>query len=160
MPKITIKAGGDYALKLSKLASGSEAIIKRAIYEGAKVFTDALRKNIQALPEEPEEPTGHRFRGVPPEQKEDILNGLGTTQMRKDKDGWNTKVGFSGYGSHPTRAYPKGLPIPMLMRSIESGSTVRRKIPVIRRTTTAMKGEAEKAMNDSIDKDIKNIMNK
>ena len=48
----------------------------------------------------------------------------------------------------------------MLARAIEGGSSVRRKYPFVRNAVNASKAAAVRAMEQSIDEDIKNIMKK
>ena len=122
-------------LMLSKLARDAEPTARQALREAAAVVAERVRENIERLGEDRQAqpypaqqyrylPEGGRFGGVPPHQKEDLLEGLGITKVGVDNNGdYTVKVGFEGYGSQPTAAYPQGQPIPMIARSIESGSS-------------------------------------
>ncbi len=160
MPRFAFKAGDDYALKLSRLAAGSEEIAKRAIFAGAAIVTDELRNAIEALPEEKfRYLRGDQFTGVSKQHKKDLLASLGITPiMRDDRGDWNAKVGFDGYGKMPTAKHKQGLPNQLLARAIESGSSVRRKQPFVRKTVKATKPRAEDAMASSVEADIQKIM--
>ena len=162
MAKMTFKAGEEYVIRLSRLAQSVDRIAKKALYHGAKVVTDQIRKNIESLPEEEDRYllNGDKFSGIPHEQKEDVLNGLGVTKMENDGDGFNVKIGFDGYGSRPTKQYPKGLPNQMVMRALESGSSVRQKRPVVRPAVNATKEKVVEVMNQYINEDCEKIMKK
>jgi hypothetical protein len=157
MATISFKGGDEYALKLSRLATGSEEIAKKAIYQGAKVVADKISQNLNALPEEKFRflRDGDKFSGVPARQKQDLINSFGITPIARDSDGnWNAKIGFDGYGSAPTKKYPKGVPNQLLARSIESGSSVRHKRPFVRPAVNATRKKAIEAMGNVIDEEI------
>ena len=128
----SLKLGEEYLLKLSRLEQNADSIIKQAVYQGAKVVGDAIKGEAEALPVEPFRKLGpgEAFTGVTPEEKEAIVQGFGLSDMEQDRLGWNTKAGFAGYVTRQkTKKYPKGTPVPMLVRSIESGSSVQ--LPVL-----------------------------
>ena len=161
MARMTFKAGNDYALKLAKLAQGADNIAKKALYAAAQPMTDTIRLKLQFLPRDtfrylyPSE----KFTGVPETQRKDLLDSLGHTPPAMDKNSdWNIKVGFDGYGTMPTKKYPKGLPNQMIARSIESGSSVRLKTPFVRPAINATKKESIRIMGKVIDDETKNIM--
>lgn len=163
MARMTIKSGEEYSLRLSKLAKCTDGIARKSLYLGAKVVTDQIRKNIEALPEEKLRylVKGDKFEGIPREQKQDVLNGLGVTKMESDGDGHNVKIGFDGYGSMPTKTYPKGVPNQVIMRALESGTSwVRQKHPVVRTAVNATKAKAVETMNQSINEDCERIIKK
>lgn len=157
----SLKVGEEYLLKLSRLEKNTNAILKQAVYEGAKVVADAIKEGAESLPVEQFRKLGpgEVFSGVTPEEKEAISQGLGLAEMEQDRSGWNTKAGFAGYVTRQkTRKYPKGTPVPMLVRSIESGSSVRRKIPFVRRAVNSSKTQAVGAMEKIIDREIEKNM--
>ena len=157
----SLKLGEEYLLKLSRLEQNADSIIKQAVYQGAKVVGDAIKGEAEALPVEPFRKLGQGevFTGVTPEEKEAIVQGFGLSDMEQDRLGWNTKAGFAGYVTRQkTKKYPKGTPVPMLVRSIESGSSVRRKIPFVRRAVKASQPQAVRAMGDTVEQEIKQTM--
>ena len=157
----SLKLGEEYLLKLSRLEQNADSIIKQAVYQGAKVVGDAIKGEAEALPVElfRKLGPGEVFTGVTPEEKEAIVQGFGLSDMEQDRSGWNTKAGFAGYvARQKTKKYPKGTPVPMLVRSIESGSSVRRKIPFVRRAVKASQTQAVQAMGDTVEREIKQTM--
>ena len=161
MARMTFKAGDEFAIKLSKLAAGQEKIAKKAIYAASKVVADKIKDNLNALPEEKFRnlKDGEQFTGVPERHKKDLIESFGITPIETDRDGnWNAKIGFDGYGSVKTEKYPKGIPNQLLARSIESGSSVRKKKPFVRPAVTATKKQAMKIMGEVIDKEIDKLI--
>ncbi|MEG1758353.1 MAG: hypothetical protein RR235_07860, partial [Oscillospiraceae bacterium] len=148
MAKMTFKAGDEYARKLSSLVGAQQQeIIGAAIYEGAKIVADAIRASISALPVEEFRvlKDGDQFNALTPTQKKDLLSSYGVTPMTTDANGdSNVHVGFDGYGKYPSKKYPLGLPNELLARSVESGSSVRKKTPFVGPVIRATKGPATK----------------
>lgn len=161
MARFAFRGTEEYALKLAKLGAVVEETAKRAIYEAAKVVTDEIRSNIERLPEDKYRylRQGEKFDGVPPAQKKDLLDSLGITPVQYDKKGfWNVKIGFDGYGRFKTKKYSKGVPNQLLARAIESGSSVRRKIPFVRPAVRRTKDSAIYAMSIVIEEEFQKII--
>ena len=162
MAKIqAVKLGEEYLLRLSKLSTNSDQIIKKALYEGAAVIADAIKDGVEALPTEPYRRlrAGERFSGISQTQKDGLVKGFGLAHMEQDATGWNTKAGFDGYiPGTESKKYPKGLPVLLLARSIESGSSVRRKYPFVRKAVNAVRREAIETMERVIDEEIQKTM--
>lgn len=137
MARIAFKAGDDYALKLSKLATNSEEIAKKAIFEGAKIVADQIRDNLEGV--------------LSPEATGDLIASFGVTPIEKDKDGnWNAKIGFDGYDRD-------GVPNQLKARVLESGSSKQKKRPYIRPAVTKTRKKVLKKMEEVIDKEIKKL---
>lgn len=161
MARITIRSTDEYAIKLSRLTSQSDAIARKAIHAGAKIVADEIKKNLQALPEETYRllREGEQFSGVPRQQKKDLLDSFGISPISIDDSGnWNTKIGFDGYGSNPTKKYPNGLPNQLLARAVESGSSVRKKKPFIRPAVNGKRNAAQDAIGRIVEEEIRRIM--
>ena len=83
MATISFKAGDEYALKLSRLAAGSDDVAKKAIYEGAKVVADKIKSNLESK--------------VYADATGDLIASFGITPIARDKEGnWYTKIGLDG----------------------------------------------------------------
>lgn len=159
MARIEIRGFDELELQLSKLADPELA--KDVVMAGAQPVADEIRKSIEALPEDKFRylKKNEVFTGVPKQQKQDLLDSLGITPPDIDFDGnTNTKIGFDGYGKLPTKKYPKGVPNQLLARAIESGSSVRKKTPFIRKAVNKSKKLAEAEMQKKLDEKIKIIM--
>lgn len=154
-------AGNDFAIALERLNAEAESIAKSAIYEGAKVVADAMNKAIDNIPEDKFRflKSGEKISSVTESEKKDLKESFGITPISPDSwDGWNAKIGFDGYGSTPTKKYPKGVPNQLVARAIESGSSVRTKYPFVRNTVNRTKKEAVEAMDKTVDEEIKKLM--
>jgi len=160
MARMTFKAGEEFALQLSHFGTRSDAIAKKAIYEGASIIADKIKDNLEALPEEAfrKLTDGDIFSSVPESQKEDLASAFGVTPIKQDKEGnWCAKIGFDGYGRFPTKKYPQGLPNQLLGRAIESGSSVRRKVPFVRPAVIATKRAVINRMDQVIKEQIRRL---
>ena len=160
LAKMTIKGPEEYMSKLSSLGKASTDICKRAVKVGARPVADEMRRSLSSLPEDTFRrlDKDEKFSGVPGAQKKDLLDSLGVTPADIDRNGIiNTKVGFHGYGSHKTNKYPQGLPNKLLARAIDSGSSVRKKTPFVRKAVSKTKQQSIEEMKASIDNDIREL---
>lgn len=133
MARMTFKAGDEYALKLSRLATGSDEIAKKAIYQGAKIVADKIKANI-------------------PKDTGDLAESFGITKIDMDSDGdWNAKLGFDGYDRD-------GAPNQLKARAIESGTSRQPKRPFVRPAVNATKKQAQDEMARVIEEETKKIM--
>lgn len=163
MATMTLKKGGEaIARQLYNMSLAGEGIAKMATYEGAKVMADGIRESIEALPVDKFRYLrgGDQFSVITKQDKKDLLNSIGIDEIKRGEDGVRTVIGFAGYGRHKTKKYPNGLPMALLMRSIESGSSVRQAKPTIRPTVSAKRREAKAAMVKAGNEAIKNIIGK
>lgn len=124
----------------------------RGLYEAAGLIADAVRENVAGLPEQT---NGERLRGVTPEQKADLLSGLGISKFEQTDEYVQTSVGFHGTGSTKTKRYPNGMPNKTLMRAVESGNSFRTKTPVVRPALNRTKKAAEQAIQKEVTEQIK-----
>ena len=161
MARLAFKAGDEFAVKLSRLAAKSDEVAIKAVECAAGILTDEVRASLESLPEERFRrlPDGESFTGVPKGQKRDLLETLGYTPVKVDQNGdYNSKVGFDGYGSYPTKSYPQGVPNQLVARAIESGSSVREKHPFVEPAARRAKKAAVEAMQAVIDEEYEKIM--
>lgn len=161
MAKITFKRQSEYGILLGKFADAYwiDKALRDAVHEGAGIVADAIRSELESLPEEKFRHLDYdeKFSSVPTSQKRDLIDGFGLSPIR-DKDGFvHAKAGFEGYGHYPTNTYPQGIPNEYLARVVESGSSVRDKNPFVRPAIKKSRKEAIEAMEKSIDENIKKI---
>ena len=160
MATIKFKGLEDYELRLSRLEKMTPEIAGRAIYQGAKIVADEIRKEIEDLPVI----QGYGTQasplpgGVTKAQKEGLLDGLGITPLEEKAGYYNVKIGFDGYNKTKTKKYPKGQPNQLVARGAESGTSWKGKSPFVRPAVKIAKKPAEQAMAKELDKEIQKIM--
>ena len=156
MAKMQVEGLEEYTLALESLSNNSEKILKKSVYKGAGIVADAIKSELRGLPIDnsfgSEE---NQIRGLSNKQKGDLINGMGISPIKHDGDYINAKVGFDGYGSIPTKKYPKGVPNQLVARSVNSGTSFRKKNPFVNRAVNKSKKEAQKLMPEVIDEEIK-----
>lgn len=137
MARFAFKAGDEYAIKLSKLATNRDEIAKKAIYEAVKIVADKIKSNLEGVLSE--EATG------------ELVESFGVTPIERDKNGnWNAKVGFDGYDSN-------GVPNQIKARVLESGSSKQKKRPFVRPAVNATKKQAQAKMEEIVEEEYKKI---
>ena len=161
MAKMTIKGTDQLELQLSKLGNMSTKIAKDVVMAGAQPVADEIRKSLRSLPVDSLRhlKDGDELNVVTSGGLKDLDDSLGIAPPDVDRNGnINTKIGFHGYGSYPSKKYPKGLPNQLLARAIESGSSVRKKNPFIRKAVNRAESTALKEMAKKCDEEIKLII--
>lgn len=139
-----------------------EDALERVVAKGAAVAADAIRREIDSLPEEPFRhlKEGEAFQGVPKAEKRDLQEHFGLTPIKRDKDGFlHTKAGFHGYGWRKTKKYPNGVPVPLIARSVNSGTSWRAKNPFVTRAVRRAMKPAVAAMQAALDTELADIFN-
>lgn len=164
MATIAIKGAEEYALKLSKLQSGTKKVADKAIYRAAGIVADQVKANIEAMPavSDAENINAFKKKGkskLTKRQKQGLIRSFGITGIEMDSKGYyNRKLGFDGYNDIVTRKYPKGQPNQLIARVVESGSSYMDKNPFIRPAVNATRAKAKEAMQQVIDDSMKEMM--
>lgn len=157
-----IKFGGlkEYEAMLSKLETGTEEIVGKAIYSGAEIIADEIKANINSLEIEQgqEGNSGKLLTGITSAQKKGLQEGFGIAPMEYKNGYRSVKLGFDGYNSTKTEKYPKGQPNVLIARAVEGGTSFRKKNPFVRKAIKAYKNAAEEKMAKILDEKIGNIM--
>lgn len=150
----------EYASQLKHMSDKAEGMIKRAVYDGAAVVLASVVSEINGLPviKNGYRRTSLPMNGVTETQKRGLLAGVGLAKMQNQGGFINTKLGFDGYNGVRNGKYPNGQPNALIAQSVNSGSSVRVKIPFINRAVKAAKAEAEAAMAARFDADTQNMI--
>ena len=160
MARITVTEGSSFVEHLEALAGQTDEIAKKGLYEGARIVSDRIKANLEALPVEQSRwlKDGDKYDGLTATEKSGLLSCFGVTSMKKSAGTIHLHVGFGGYiNGHLSKKYPHGLPAPVIARSIESGSSVRNKRPFMRPAIAATKETAKAKMAETIENEIKSI---
>ncbi|MCR0272859.1 hypothetical protein MKA31_12285 [[Clostridium] innocuum] len=159
MAKIQNKGLNDYIKAIQRVKKGSDVIIRKGIYDGAGILADGMKQETKRLPTDNAYGTSDDpLKGISNRQKADIIEGMGIAPIRDDGDYVHAKIGWDGYGRTKTKKYPEGVPNQLIVRSINSGSSFRKKNPFVNRAVTKNKKTAVKAMADTIENEIKKEM--
>lgn len=154
MAKAQVIEIDNFIRDISKLGYDFKALAGPALYNGAAILADELRQKIQELPERDPKvfiKEGQHGKGVTPKQKQALLDNMGIARMKYNDGSYNIKIGFEGYIEPPTPTYPRGTPVSMIARAVESGTSFLEKTPFIRPAYNAAKDKAEKAMTETLE---------
>ena len=132
---------GDYLDTLNKLGAKSTDIIKVAVYEGAGVVADEIKKNI-------------------PVDTGELKRSMGLSKITTEKGYTYTRIRFNGYDeSRKSDAFPKGVPNAIKAASLESGNSRGQKAThFISHAVKRSKEAAIKAMEKKLDEEIGKLM--
>lgn len=154
MPKLEYNGLQEFGAVLQKLDTKTEGVLKMAVYDGAHVVFEEVKRQIQALPTN--DTTG-KHRDITPAQKAGLLSGLYGSQIQADDGNVYEYIGFTGYNSVRTKKHPKGQPNILIARSVESGATYMNKRPFINKAKNASKSKALEATKRTFEREIKKI---
>lgn len=155
MAKLQFKGLEEYEAQLLKLRGLTEQMIGEAIYEGAAIVADEVKKGIESIPIDDRYATGGTMlHGITQEQKQGLLDGFGIASMQNENGYLHVKLGFNGYNSMKTKNFPNGQPNSMIARSVNSGSSFRQRIPFVDNAVNSAKSRAEEKMKQKLDEAI------
>lgn len=144
----------EYLRQLERLEKDTDETIGKAIYEGAGLVARACASAIDALPVSNQYNSGV----INSVQKAGLKEGFGISHAESDGDYRHVKLGFDGYNNYKTKKYPNGQPNSLIARSINSGSSWRKKNPFMDRATRASKSACEATMQKVIETEIEKTM--
>lgn len=165
----TLDTSGAEAVEkmLQNLGRQTKAITTAALYQGAGVAADALRDAVRRLPVEdfhplPGAPNGKGFgplNVLTPDDKEDLEASIGISKFEDLGNGRAASISFAdGYSRHgKSKRFPKGVPLPVIARSIESGSSARKKNPFVRRSAKGAEERIIEAERKEIEDQIEAV---
>lgn len=149
----------EYNRKIYDLGSRCYEYIPEAVKKGANPVADAVRSSLNGIPtDDGYKKPGETRNGLRTIQKAGLQASLGIAPIRNDNGFINVKVGFDGYNGMHTKKYPSGQPNSMIARSIEGGTSIMTAHPFVAPAVRSSRKQAEKTMEQEIDKAIKNIM--
>lgn len=140
MAKISFPGLKEYELRLSRLGSKTKEIAGKAVYAGAGIVANEIKKGIAGLPAR---------TGV---TKQGLEEGFGISPLQNEDGYLNVKAGFDGYNKN-------GVPNVLMARVFESGTSRIPKRPFVRPAVNRAKKPAEAKMAEVIDAEIETWMN-
>ena len=156
-----------YTAAIQQLGAQADDIAKRVMYPGAGIIADAIKEGIEGIPTlspkhmhgTPEDP----IDGITSAQKKGLEEGFGLSDFRVEDGSINIKAGFSGYNSTDSEtAKARGWTTTkqanaMIARSVESGTSFRKKHPFIHPAVAKNKKKVLQAMQDEFDEELKDL---
>jgi HK97 gp10 family phage protein len=157
--KVNITGFEKVQKQFSDMEKDLEGAVKAALFDGAKIAADEVKRGLESLPVQEDKngnppfvpKNGTPLHGITSTQKEDLISSMGVAPFKTDSKGTNTSIGFNGYGRSTWKG---GQPLPnqVLMREVESGTSWMQKHPVIRpamaRTKEKIKAEMAKTFKE------------
>ena len=157
----TMKVDGmeEISKQLEELGNAAPKVAARALYEGAGIMADEIRKAAENIRTAPFKYTKGGTRLPSPEEKA-IVTAAGTGIARFSKNGTevDTSVGYRNAGYAELKGKTK--PIPVIVNSINSGTSFMAKQPFVRQAANSGGKKAMDAMRESIERDFEEITKK
>ena len=154
MPKMEYDGLEHFGAVLQSLDAKTEAVLKMAVYDGAHVVFEEIKRQIEALPTSDDK---SKHRDITPLQKEGLLSGLYGSVIQERDGGVYEYIGFTGYNKDRTKKHPKGQPNILVARSIESGASFMNKRPFVSRAKNASKAKALEATKQTFEREFGKI---
>lgn len=155
MAEIEFNEFDSYLKQLTRLEDAETVkIIGESIHAGAGIIADEIKSEIDKLKVGS---SGNKIN-ISANEKESLKKGFGIAPMQHINGDYDVKIGFAGYG-HKTKKYPAGVPIPMIARSVISGTSFRNKNDfvgrAVRRKRKMCLNKMNKVFNEEIEKEMK-----
>ena len=135
--------------QLSQLSDSAPAVAAMALYEGAGVMVEAIKKGVESIRTE-------KFRGkagtrLPsPEEKEIVMNAtVGIAKFNKNGTEVDTSVGYQNAGYAELGG--KTVPVPVIVNAINSGTSFMPKQPFFRKAANGGAKKAMKKMQETVE---------
>lgn len=152
MPYVmTVDGMAEISETLAKLEDAAPKIAARALYDGAGIMADEVKKQAEAIRTEPfRYANGGKTRLPSPEEKEIVMKAsAGIAKFKKDGTEVDTSVGFRNSGYAELNGKKK--PIPVIVNSINSGTSFMNKQPFVRKAANNGGKKAMEAMKKVIE---------
>ena len=139
-------------LRIERVVERANKAVGFALYDGAAIAASAVASACRELPvdtEFPVHPFDSAMRTVTAKDREELAAGVGISHHFDTNDGRGVSISIEGYSTRKEKRHPNGVPLPLIARSIESGSSVRQKVPFIRRAERACANAVIAAMEST-----------
>lgn len=140
---------------LSQLADRAPAVAAMALYNGAGLMADEIRKGAESIRTGPGSDRNDA-RYATPEEKEIVLNAAaGIAKFNKNGTEVDTSVGFRNAGYAQLNG--KTVPIPLIVNSINSGTSFMHKQPFFRKAARTATPKAMAKMKETVETEWQKI---
>jgi len=157
----TVKTEGMEELErvLYALGEKAENIASGALYEGAGIMADEMKKDAESIRTAPFQYAAEGKTRLPSPQEKAVVTGagkLGIAKFRKEDGEVNTSVGYgrSGYAEMAGKI----VPIPLIANSINSGTSFMQRQPFVRKAKNRGGKRAMEAIKETIEKKVEELI--
>lgn len=152
-----------YASWLAMLGEKEAEVCGKTIYEMANIAANEVKNELNGLHAISDAEGIKRYKKgeraeLTYKAKQGLIDSFGISRLQNDGGFRNVKLGFDGYNTVRTEAYPKGQPNILIARSVESGTYFMDKQPFMRPAIKAAKSKCLKKAQETFDKEVKKIM--
>lgn len=165
--RLTVDFDGFFAM-LERTEAGAKGAMSAALYEGAGIVADAINAQVASLATEPWRWVGpdDKPRLICPEEKAALTGSTmaGIAKFAKDGDSVDTSISFSALSGYADlnidKRKPERIPIPLLARAVNAGTSFRVKQPFMRKACTTAKSKAQGRMAAVLEERLNKIINR
>lgn len=142
---------------LTKLGDSAPAVAAQALYEGAGLMAEEIRKGAETIKTAPFKYAKPGETRLPsPEEKQIVLDaGAGIAKFDRNGTEVDTSVGYRSSGYADLNGKTK--PIPLIVNSINSGTSFMKQQPFIRQAARKGSPKAIKKMTQKIESEWEKI---
>ena len=142
---------------LTKLGDSAPAVAAQALYEGAGLMAEEIRKGAETIKTAPfKYAKPGEYRLPSPEEKQIVLDaGAGIAKFDRNGTEVDTSVGYRSSGYADLNGKTK--PIPLIVNSINSGTSFMQKQPFVRKAAKSGGSKAMAAMKEAIETEFEAI---
>ena len=145
--------------QLSQLEDAAPRVAALALYDGAGVMADEMKKQANGIKTAPFKYAREGTRLPSPEEKAIVMQAsAGIAKFNKDGTEVDTSVGFRNAGY--TQLNGKTVPIPVIVNSINSGTSFMQKQPFVRKAASSGGQKAMEAMKKVIEAEFEELTKK
>lgn len=139
--------------QLTQLGDTAPGVASQALYDGAGMMADELTKGAETIQTAPFKWASRRrgeTRLPSPEEKQIVTDaGVGIAKFKKSGAEVDTSVGYRNAGY--AQLAGKTRPIPVIVNSINSGTSFMKKQPFVRKTARAAAAKVAAKMKSTIE---------
>lgn len=157
MPYTVSREGMDeITKKIEKMGDDAIPIAKKALYKGAGIVAEEVKTRAANIKTAPFHYAVFVQRDPSPEEKEIAQKGVGIAKFNTNGNEVNTSIGYSKAGYAMLAGKRK--PIPLIINSINHGTSFMRKQPFVRQAATVGGAKAKDAMVQTMQDEIDAII--
>ena len=158
MARMKVEGLADFSTMLQSLQGEGVPICKRAIYDGAAVLIEEVKRQIQEIPEQKGFMHGsNKRRYIAPWEKKDLLSHAGIAHINEKSGNVSTSIGFDGISKYKSKAHPSGIPVPILAYAVIRGGPNREYYDFLRRAFKAAAPRVQQVMQATAEAEIKKL---